>query len=58
MNPHIPAEWALDREIVLTRVFDSPSERVFAAWTGGDAMGAWFGPGFQTLAKLDVYLRQ
>ena len=44
MNPHIPAEWALDREIVLTRVFDSPSDRVFAAWTDGDAMGAWFGP--------------
>ena len=35
--------WALDREIVLSRVFDAPRELVFKAWTG-DNIGNWFGP--------------
>jgi hypothetical protein len=26
-------EWALDREIVLSRVFDAPRELVYRAWT-------------------------
>jgi uncharacterized protein YndB with AHSA1/START domain len=33
----------LEREIVLSRVFDAPRERVFQAWTT-DAVGKWFGP--------------
>ena len=35
--------WALDREIVLSRVFDAPRELVFKAWTG-EHIGNWFGP--------------
>jgi uncharacterized protein YndB with AHSA1/START domain len=29
----VDREWALDREIVLSRVFDAPRELVFRAWT-------------------------
>jgi uncharacterized protein YndB with AHSA1/START domain len=37
-----------DREIVITRVFDAPRARVFAAWTGPD-VDSWWGPtGFVT----------
>jgi uncharacterized protein YndB with AHSA1/START domain len=36
--------WALDREIVLTRVIDAPRERVFRAWTEAEQLGAWFAP--------------
>ncbi len=35
--------WALDREIVLCRVFDAPRDAVFRAWTGPD-IAKWFGP--------------
>jgi uncharacterized protein YndB with AHSA1/START domain len=34
----------LDREIVISRVYDAPRERVFRAWTDPDRIGAWFGP--------------
>jgi uncharacterized protein YndB with AHSA1/START domain len=41
--------WALDREIVLTRVFDAPRELVFDAWTEREHVSRWFGPkGFVT----------
>jgi uncharacterized protein YndB with AHSA1/START domain len=28
--------WSLDREIVLSRVFDAPRELVFKAWTSAE----------------------
>jgi uncharacterized protein YndB with AHSA1/START domain len=34
----------IERETVLTRVFDHPRDRVFAAWTDPDKLPAWFGP--------------
>jgi uncharacterized protein YndB with AHSA1/START domain len=41
--------WALDREIVLSRVFDAPRELVFKAWTEAEHFARWFGPkGFVT----------
>jgi uncharacterized protein YndB with AHSA1/START domain len=48
--------WSLDREIVLTRVFDAPRELVFEAWTKPEHAMKWFGPkGFTcTLHEMDV----
>ena len=41
--------WALDREIVLSRVIAAPRERVFQAWTDPKQIVQWFGPdGFKT----------
>ena len=41
--------WSLDREIVLSRVFEAPRELVFAAWTKAEHLTKWFGPkGFTT----------
>lgn len=41
---------ALDREIVLSRVFDAPRELVFRAWTEREHFTRWFGPkGFSTV---------
>lgn len=38
-----------DREIVFTRVFAAPRERVFQAWTRPEQIPAWWGPrGFTT----------
>ena len=36
--------WSLDREIVLSRVFEAPRELVFAAWTKAEHLTKWFGP--------------
>ena len=51
-----PTTWALDREIVLVRVFDAAREAVFTAWTDADAFCQWFGPeGFTcTVREMDV----
>lgn len=48
--------WALEREIVLTRVLDAPRELVFKAWTDPEHVMKWFGPsGFTcTLHEIDV----
>jgi uncharacterized protein YndB with AHSA1/START domain len=32
------------RSISITRVFDAPLERVFAAWTRAEMLAHWFGP--------------
>ena len=33
-----------DQEVLITRIFDAPRERVFRAWTDPDAVAAWYGP--------------
>jgi uncharacterized protein YndB with AHSA1/START domain len=35
---------ASDREVLITRIFDAPRERVFRAWTDPDEVAAWYGP--------------
>ena len=38
-----------DQQILITRIFEAPRERVFAAWTEPEQVAAWFGPeGFDT----------
>ncbi len=51
-----PTTWALDREIVLVRVYDAARDAVFAAWTDPEAFSEWFGPdGFTiTVHEMDV----
>ncbi len=48
--------WALDREIVLARVYDAPRALVFKMWTDPDHVMKWFGPkGFTcTLHEMNV----
>jgi uncharacterized protein YndB with AHSA1/START domain len=33
-----------DQDVLITRIFDAPRERVFRAWTDPDEVAAWFGP--------------
>jgi uncharacterized protein YndB with AHSA1/START domain len=35
---------ASDREVLITRIFEAPRERVFRAWTDPDEVAAWYGP--------------
>jgi uncharacterized protein YndB with AHSA1/START domain len=44
--------WALEREIVLSRVLAAPRELVFRAWTDPEQLTRWFGPaGFETVSR-------
>jgi uncharacterized protein YndB with AHSA1/START domain len=51
-----PAEDPAGREVVTTRVFDAPRERVFRAWTEPDPLARWWGPkGFtNTFQEFDL----
>jgi uncharacterized protein YndB with AHSA1/START domain len=33
-----------DQEVLITRIFDAPRERVFRAWTDPDELSQWYGP--------------
>jgi len=48
--------WALDREIVLSRVINARRELVFSAWTDPRHLPQWFGPdGFKVETKsIDI----
>ena len=49
--------WALDREIVLSRVIAAPRERVFQAWTDPAQIVQWFGPDGFEVQSLECDLR-
>jgi uncharacterized protein YndB with AHSA1/START domain len=50
------SQWALDREIVLSRVIDARRDAVFSAWTDPKHLPNWFGPaGFRIETKeIDI----
>ncbi len=33
-----------EQEVMITRIFDAPREKVFRAWTDPDEVAAWYGP--------------
>lgn len=43
-QPTLVASPATEHELVITRVFFAPVERVFSAWTDPAQMAAWWGP--------------
>ena len=43
MSDSTPAASA-DQEVLITRIFEAPRERVFRAWTDPDEVAAWYGP--------------
>src|ERR1700730_2760726 len=49
--------WALDREIVLSRVIAAPRERVFEAWTYPKQIVQWFGPDGFKVESLECDIR-
>src|SRR5262249_6113135 len=50
--------WALDREIVITRVIDAPQERVFQAWTDPKQITRWLSPGGCQNDTLELDIRR
>jgi uncharacterized protein YndB with AHSA1/START domain len=52
-----PGADAMEREVVITRVFDAPRELVFKAWTEPERLMRWFGPHGFTVPRCEVDLR-
>jgi uncharacterized protein YndB with AHSA1/START domain len=50
--------WALDREIVMSRVLDAPRELVFKAWTDPNLVVQWFSPAGFTSETLEIDIRE
>jgi uncharacterized protein YndB with AHSA1/START domain len=55
-NPALD-QWALDREIVLSRVIKARRETVFAAWTDPEHLPNWFGPAGFTVETTEIDIR-
>lgn len=49
--------WALDREIVLSRVLAAPRARVFDAWTKVEHLSQWFGPSGFSIESIECDIR-
>jgi uncharacterized protein YndB with AHSA1/START domain len=47
----------IEREIVLTRVYDAPRDLVFRAWTEKEALLSWFGPKDFTTTTHEIDVR-
>ena len=57
MNADSRRTWALDREIVLSRVIAAPRERVFQAWSDPKQITQWFGPDGFKIESLECDIR-
>lgn len=55
-NNRVPGEDLSSRELVTTRIFDAPRERVFQVWTDPKSIPHWWGPaGFtSTIHEYDL----
>src|SRR3954454_10113372 len=48
-----------DQQVLITRIFDAPRERVFQAWTDPAQVAAWYGPEHMDAApeRVNIDLR-
>ncbi len=58
MNPrNADVTWALEREIVLSKVLEAPRELVFRAWTEPEHLRRWFCPKNFTASTHEIDVR-
>lgn len=57
MNTYPDQASIANRELVLTRIFDAPPERVFRAWTEPDLLKQWFAPLPWTTPRVEIDVR-
>ena len=55
---HALSTWALDREIVLSRVIAAPRKLVFSAWADPRHLPRWFGPAGFKIETLEIDIRE
>jgi len=56
-NNSVLSTWALDREIVLSRVINARRELVFAAWSDPKHLPQWFGPAEFKIETKEIDIR-
>lgn len=49
--------WIAERELVLTRIYDAPPEKVYRAWTEPELLKQWFAPLPWTTPEAELDLR-
>jgi uncharacterized protein YndB with AHSA1/START domain len=49
-------EAAADQQVLITRIFEAPRERVFRAWTDPDEVSAWYGPAHMDAPRERVHI--
>ncbi len=50
--------WALDREVVLTKLLNHPRGAVFAAWMDPAALAQWYGPAGLAIETISADMRE
>jgi uncharacterized protein YndB with AHSA1/START domain len=55
MNDSIP-EATAGQDVLITRIFDAPRERVFRAWTDPEEVAVWFGPEHMTTPRERIHI--
>jgi uncharacterized protein YndB with AHSA1/START domain len=45
-----------DQEVLITRIFEAPRERVFRAWIDPDEVAAWYGPAQMTAPRERIHI--
>jgi uncharacterized protein YndB with AHSA1/START domain len=45
-----------DRQVLITRIFEAPRERVFRAWTDPDEVAAWYGPEHMDTPREKIHI--
>lgn len=58
IDTHPIETWALDREVVIVKVYDHPRDKVFAAWMDPEALSAWFGPEGLSIETHEADIRE
>jgi uncharacterized protein YndB with AHSA1/START domain len=57
MTLHPDPKNPTDRDLVLTRIFDAPPEKVYRAWTEPELLKQWFAPLPWTTSQVDQDIR-
>jgi uncharacterized protein YndB with AHSA1/START domain len=55
---NLEQNWSIERETVLSRVFEAPRELVFRAWTDKEHLPRWFGPKGFACSTYEIDIRE
>lgn len=55
MSDATPAT-TIDRQVLITRIFEASRERVFKAWTDPAELAAWYGPGHMDAPRERIHI--
>jgi uncharacterized protein YndB with AHSA1/START domain len=51
-----PSPVTADQHVLITRIFETPREKVFRAWTDPDQVAAWFGPEHMDTPRDQIHI--